>query len=161
MSQTRWISVAPIAGGELGIFPFDGNDLAMLVLLPNDPDGLPQLEAQLTAEAIAEAVANAHPADEPAPVTLPKFTLTQKQVLSTLLQTRGIVSAFSASAADFSGIDGNRDLYVQDALHDATITVDERGAEGAAATDVTVVIKSAPPPFRADHSFDFAIYDNV
>jgi len=41
------------------------------------------------------------------------------------------------------------------------ITVDEHGAEAAAATGVGVVETSAPAPLTVDHSFAFAIYDSV
>ena len=41
------------------------------------------------------------------------------------------------------------------------ITVDEQGAEAAAATGIGVGVASAPPELRADHSFIFVLYDNV
>jgi serpin B len=155
------VAVAPIAGGRLGVLPFRGKDIAMLVMLPNDANGLPQLEAQLTGDAIAQAVAAARPYDENIDVALPKFSLAQDQGLNALLQTLGITDAFSPDAADFSAIDGARDLYVQTAIHDAMITVDEQGAEAAAATGIGIGTSSLPPSFKADHSFAFAIFDNV
>jgi serpin B len=161
MYQDGPIAVAEIAGGRIGVLPFHGKDLAMVVLLPDDPDGLPQLEAQLTGDTIAQAVASASVYDDRIQIALPKFTLTENQDLSQLLPSLGITSAFLPDMADFSGIDGARDLAVQGGFHDATITVDERGAEGAAATGVKGGVTSAPVPFLVDHSFAFAIFDNV
>jgi serpin B len=160
MYEDALISIAQIPGGQMGILPFRGDDLAMLVLLPDDPDGLPQLEAQLTADSIAQGVASAIHFDGKSMVALPRFALGEQQDLSVLLPTLGIVSAFT-DAADLSGIDGMRDLVVQSAVHQAMITVDEVGATAAAGTGVVVIIKSAGGPLWATHSFAFAIYDNV
>jgi serpin B len=50
---------------------------------------------------------------------------------------------------------------VQTVVHDAMITVDEQGAEAAAATGIGVGTATLPPMFIVDHSFAFAIFDNV
>lgn len=155
------ISTAALPGGRLGVLPFHGKDLGMLVLLPDAPDGLPQLEAQLTGDVIAAAVAAASPFGENIDLALPKFALEQNLALTSLLESLGITTAFDPVAADFSAIDGARDLYVQTAIHDATITVDEQGAEATAATGIGVGTTSLPPSFLADHSFAFAIFDQV
>ena len=161
MHASLSIATAPIAGGQLGVLPFRGKDIAMVVMLPDAPDGLPQLEAQLTGDGIAQAIAAAKPFEEPSEVTLPKFSFEQDQSLNALLQGLGIVSAFDPETADFSGIDGMHDLFVQAAIHDAVITVNEQGAEAAAATGIGVGTEASPPSFIADHSFAFAIFDQV
>lgn len=146
---------------QLGVLPFRGKDLALVVVVPNDPDGLPALEAQLSGTALTDAIAAAQPSLEPVDVTLPKFAITQNQSLDEILESLGIHAAFDPTTSDFSGIDGARDLYVQTVVHDAMITVDEHGAEAAAATGIGVGVASAPPELRADHSFVFVLYDNV
>ncbi len=146
---------------QLGVLPFRGKDIALVVIVPDDPDGLPAVEAQLSGPALTAAITAARPATEPIDVTLPRFAITQNQNLNELLQSLGITAAFAPDAADFSGIDGARDLFVQTVVHDAMITVDEHGAEAAAATGIGVGTTSAPLPLRADHSFLFLLYDNV
>jgi len=68
------------------------------------------------------------------------------------------------SKADFSGIDGARDLFISAVLHKAWVEVNEEGTEAAAATTtvmtLSVVRKPQPQPvFRADHPFVFLIRD--
>jgi len=78
----------------------------------------------------------------------------------------GMPTAFTSSA-DFSGMDGEKDLYISDVIHKAYIETNEEGTEAAAATGVVVWANAvAPgseqpiPVFRADHPFLFLIRDN-
>jgi serpin B len=74
----------------------------------------------------------------------------------------GMPDAFSGKA-DFSGMTGNRDLFISAVVHKAYIDVNEEGTEAAAATGVTMKltgIGTPPPVFRADHPFIFLIRDN-
>jgi serpin B len=163
MHASETVSIAKIAGGEVGVLPFQGNDLAMLIVLPDSPDGLPALESQLTGASLSAAVAAAQSSDK-VPVVLPKLQLSEAFDLVQLLKNLGVATAFDPTMADFAGIDGKTDLFVQDALHKATITVDEEGAEAAAATGISVGGASGEtdqPMLIADHSFALAIYDNV
>lgn len=128
---------------------------------PDTADGLPALEAQLTGAAISGWIAGAQPGPEANDVVLPKFAIASDFSLPDTLVKLGIVTAFDPDLADLSGIDGARDLFVDKAVHKAMITVDEDGAEAAAATGIGVGDASAPEPFRADHPFVFAIYDAV
>jgi serpin B len=96
-------------------------------------------------------------------VYLPKFKMTTGPLeLKGILKAMGMKDAFSM-AADFSGMSGNKDLFVSNVLHKAFMAVDEKGTEAAAATAVVVTLKEEPaasPVFRADHPFVFVIKDN-
>ena len=75
----------------------------------------------------------------------------------------GMTRAFD-TRADFSGIDGQRDLFLSAVVQKAFIKVDESGTEAAAATAVVMeasaVIAQAPPKtFKADHPFLYFIRD--
>ncbi|HKD37735.1 MAG TPA: serpin family protein, partial [Pirellulales bacterium] len=66
--------------------------------------------------------------------------------------------------ADFSGMNGRRDLSISAVIHKAYIDVDEKGTEAAAATAIVMRALSARVPpklehFTADHPFVFLIRD--
>lgn len=161
MQKSEELDLAAIPGGSLGILPFRGNDLSMVILLPDHPDGLPTIEAALTGNAITHWIASALPQHQKIPVLLPRFSLETSTELPAALAALGIISAFDPITADFSGIDGQRDLYLQSAIHKAVIKVDENGAEAAAATGVVAVPASIPDAFAADRPFVFLIFDHV
>jgi len=94
-------------------------------------------------------------------VALPKFSVTQRFELQPALAALGITSAFDSTTADFSAIDGQRDLFLQRVVHQAVIAVDEDGAEAAAATGGGIGTTSTPQPFIVDRPFVFLIYDHV
>jgi serpin B len=138
---------------------YAGN-VSMLLVLPREKRGLPALEAQLDPEKLQHWTARLR--SRPVRVFLPKFTLTAEFQLKDQLTSLGMPDAFS-SRADFSGMDGTRDLYLQEVVHKAFVDVNEKGTEAAAATGVVVGVRSArptpTPEFRADHPFFFLIRD--
>ncbi len=141
--------------------PYRGERLAMTLLLP-DSGHYREFEATLTAERIDAAIAALRLTLLP-PVQVPKFTFNTGSVsLRQGLQALGMRDAFEPNAADFSGIDGTRELFVSDVVHQAFIAVDEAGTEAAAATGVVVGVTSMPvdpPEFIADRPFVFLIRD--
>jgi serpin B len=94
-------------------------------------------------------------------VHVPKVTFTSASVsLSETLQAMGMTDAFDPRVADFSGMDGARDLSVQDVLQKTTLALDETGIEAAAATTVFLGGGTTPPPdIHFDHPFVIAIVD--
>jgi len=141
--------------------PYKGNDLSMLVLLPKETDGLADLESSLAASKIA--VLRAKLRSQPVDVYLPKFKLDASFSLSETLQGLGMKLPF-IEAADFSGMDGRRDLHISAVIHKAFVNVNEEGTEAAAATGVVTrvmarPIDKSPVVFRADHPYVFAICD--
>jgi len=65
--------------------------------------------------------------------------------------------------ADFSGMDGKKDLFIADILHKAYVNVDENGTEAAAATGVIIGIMAIPAQqiqnVMIDHPFLFFLFD--
>lgn len=92
----------------------------------------------------------------------PKFHFTSAFELSDVLASLGMKDAFDPDQADFSGMDGSRDLYIGRVLHKAFVAVDEKGTEAAAATAVVMRLTAAMPPstvVTVDRPFLFLIRD--
>jgi serpin B len=94
-------------------------------------------------------------------LTMPKFEFESSFGLKEALSEMGMPVAFSASA-DFSGMTGNRDLFIADVIHKAFVSVDEAGTEAAAATAVVMAMTAVPDTpveVTVDHPFVFLIRD--
>jgi len=139
-----------------------GRKLSMVILLPKT-DSLTGAESALDAGTLAALQQSAE--TRRVEVYFPKFTLTTRYSLPAVLTAMGMPTAFTPSA-DFSGMDGTRDLFISDVIHQAFIDVNEEGTEAAAATAVVMRLAAAPanpqpvPVFRADHPFIFIIRDD-
>jgi serpin B len=138
-------------------------DLSALVLLPDQVDGLAALEERLNDANLRQCTADLQ--KRKVNVFLPRFKFTYELSLSKVLQEMGMLLAFDASRADFSGMSSQDSLFISEVLHKAFVDVNEEGTEAAAATAVAISIKSAVSPhepavFRADHPFLFLIVDN-
>ncbi|MBN1506944.1 MAG: serpin family protein [Sedimentisphaerales bacterium] len=142
--------------------PYKGDDLSMVILLPKKTDGIKALEQDLAPENLAKWLTNLR--RRQVIVFVPKLKMTSKFSLAQVLQSMGMTDAFT-DRADFSGMTGNRDLYLSAVIHQAYVDVNEEGTEAAAATGAVVGITSIGPDmtpvFRADHPFLFLIRDRA
>ncbi|XP_034799473.2 serpin B4 [Pan paniscus] len=142
--------------------PYKGKDLSMIVLLPNEIDGLQKLEEKLTAEKLMEWTSLQNMRETHVDLHLPRFKMEESYDLKDTLRTMGMVNIFNGDA-DLSGMTGSRGLSVSKVLHKAFVEVTEEGAEAAAATAVVVVELSSPSTneeFHCNHPFLFFIRQN-
>jgi serpin B len=141
--------------------PYAGWQLSMLILLPDEGE-FENVESRLGAGFVDSTIQSLQYG--PVTLSLPKFKFEWSQSLVGGLKTLGMRDAFDPAAADYSGMDGARDLYISDVLHKAFVAVDEDGTEAAAATAVIVEAGSAwgeePVEFKVDRPFFFLIRDN-
>jgi len=96
-------------------------------------------------------------------VTMPRFKFSTPSLLNSVLAALGMTDAFDALLADFSAMDGSRDLSVGTVIHKAVIAVDEKGTTAAAATGVSVgitAIRMDWPTLVVDRPFLFFIRHN-
>lgn len=139
--------------------PYKGGALAMLVVLPRREKPLAEVEKDFGAAALAGL--RGELSKEKVRVFLPKFSFSSGYKLNAALAELGMPTAFTEKA-DFSGMDGTKGLYIQNAFHKAFVEVSEEGTEAAAATGIAVGLKSMPmgqKMFRADRPFLFFIED--
>ncbi|KAM9054652.1 LOW QUALITY PROTEIN: serpin B3-like [Megaptera novaeangliae] len=142
--------------------PYKGQELSMMVLLPNGLDGLQKLEDQLTAEKLIEWTSPQNMRERQLDLHLPWFKVEESYDLKTTLEALGMVDAFNKEKADFSGMTGTRDLVVSKVIHKSFVEVNEEGTEAAAATGIEICTKTRliPDSFHCDHPFLFFIKHN-
>jgi serpin B len=161
MNQTTEFGYMDTDGFQALELPYVDDELSMIILLPKDSDGLPEFEKTLTAENLLRWLARLR--KRKVIVSVPKFKMTSQFSLASVLKSMGMQDAFSPGA-NFSGINGKRNLFISAVIHKAYVDVNEEGTEAAAATAVTMKLTSIGPTevpvFRADHPFLFLIRDN-
>ncbi|KAG8223126.1 hypothetical protein J437_LFUL000547 [Ladona fulva] len=114
--------------------PYKGDQLSMVILLPDSSSSIAELEEKVSAEAFdLDDLLSNHTYPVEVTVSLPKFKLEVSTDLVEPLHKLGMTKMFS-SEADFSGISVGEELKVSKVLQKAFIEVTEEGTEAAAAT---------------------------
>jgi len=150
MVQTEHFGYVEKDGAQAVELPYERGRYSMVVVLPRE--GVPAA----VPEGLLGLLKDTH-----VTVHLPRFRVETAFRLEETLALMGMPSAFGPDA-DFSGMNGKKDLFVSTVAHKAFIAVDEEGTEAAAATAVMAEVKgdvSKPVAFRADRPFLFLIRD--
>lgn len=134
---------------------------ACLILLPKKSVALADCEKQLTSDALRSWIGALKAQN--LQIKMPKFSIDRRFDLNNTLKALGIQNAFS-DKADFSGIDGMRDLFLSRVVHESFFALDEAGVTAAAATSASMNVTAAPPsqpplPFIVDRPFLFMLVD--
>ncbi len=138
--------------------PYVGQRTSMLLILPDEIQLFSSNLDSTQLESIHSSLKHTQVV-----LSLPKFEIAYDFSVPHVLKNLGMVDAFDSGQADFSGMDGSRDLYVSDILHKAIVSVDENGTEAAAATAVIVGLTSIPSDqvtLTFDRPFLFFIMDD-
>jgi serpin B len=158
MKQTESFGYADGAGYQAVELRYDKGELSMVILLP-EAGQFEAFEANLDSQKVNDIIDNLQKAE--VKLTMPKFEFDSDFGLKDNLVQMGMPVAFSSSA-DFSGMTGKPELYIDEVIHKAFISVDEKGTEAAAAT--AVIIKAVAMPLEPvavtiDRPFIFLIRD--
>ena len=160
MNQTGKFGYAEVAGSQILEMKYAGTPIAFDVILPKMDDGISALDTSIDPARLAEWLGAVQ--TRTVEVALPKFRAESEFSLAKTLSRMGMPTAFSGDA-DFSGIDGRKDLVISAVTHKAFVDVTEEGTEAAAATGIAVTriaaVVSPRTVFRADHPFLFLIRD--
>lgn len=139
--------------------PYLGGEIAMVVLLPRE-GRFEAFEGSLELNKLNDIIGDM--AVREVRLALPKFEFEADYRLGKTLSDLGMPAAFSYGLADFSGMDGNRELFISSVIHKTFVSVDEEGTEAAAVTAIPMA-GSAPPAgpvdFTANRPFIFLIQD--
>ena len=136
--------------------PYKGDDVSMIIILPKE-NNISSVEQMFNNENLATWMDSMYPTN--VDIYLPKFTHKTEYNLKEMLIAMGMDIAFSPDA-DFSGMNGYGDLFIEKVLHKAFIEVNEKGTEAAAATTVHILERAAPEQpkiFDANHPFIYLI----
>jgi serpin B len=160
MRLSEGLDYAQGEGYQAVSLPYVGGNVSMLVVVP-DEGQFNQFQSEWNAAKLNEIVNALQPSQ--VSLSFPKFTYSSEFALKDALTGLGMVNAFDPGLADFSGMDGKRDLFVSDVIHKAFVAVDEDGTEAAAAT--AVIMKTTAMPvnvveLKVDRPFIFLIRDD-
>ncbi|XP_075567120.1 roquin-1 isoform X9 [Pelecanus crispus] len=124
--------------------PYKGNDITMVLVLPNAGTSLVEVERDLTSEKLQDWIGSM--TEVSLFVYLPRFRVEDSFSVKEKLRKMGLEDLFSPENARLPGIiaEGRTDLYVSEAFHKAFLEVNEEGSEASAATAVTVSGRSFP-----------------
>lgn len=142
--------------------PYGTGDYQMTVLLPHQNKTTADLIGVLDHEKWTGWMKTFQKKDKVV-VQMPRFKFAWEMKLNTILNAMGMEKAFDPYGADFSGMTGQKDLYIGYVIHKSYIDVNENGTEAAAVTTVGMFTTSMPvdPPekiyFTVDRPFLFAI----
>jgi len=158
MSQTESFGYTEGDGYQAVELLYDGGELSMVILLPQAGQ-FETFEGSLDAQRV-DAIVKELELRQVA-LTMPQFEIQSGFSLRETLIALGMPVAFSGDA-DFSGMTGNRDLFIADVIHKAFVSVDEAGTEAAAATAVVMPIAippEEPVEVTVDRPFVFLVCD--
>ena len=148
--------------------PYKGNRISMMVILPNEVEGLKKVEANLSLGMLTE-MRSQMKGNNLEIVVLPKFKMESSFELEQVLPQMGITDIFSPEKANFDRMIVNKsgNIKVSKVIHKAFVGVNEVGTEAAAVTAIycepmCLRIWRGPPrmKFIADHPFLFLIQEN-
>ncbi|XP_034365706.1 serpin B9 isoform X2 [Arvicanthis niloticus] len=143
------------------VLPYEGMELSLVVLLPDDGVDISKVENNLTFEKLTAWTKADFMESTDVEVFLPKFKLQEDYDMESVFQRLGIVDVFQEDKADLSAMSPERNLCVSKFVHKSVVEVNEEGTEAAAASAVIeFCCASSVPTFCADHPFLFFIRHN-
>jgi serpin B len=160
MEQTGRFNFTKIEGVSVLELPYIEDQLSMLFFVPDAKDGLSALEKKMSMAFIKNATDSFQRTK--IEFFLPKFKIENSVLMRDVLISLGMPTAFSNNA-DFSGMNGKKDLFMEAVLHKAFIDVNEGGTEAAASSAVKMAFKGAPEQIEqcvADHPFMYVLKHN-
>jgi serpin B len=170
MHQTGRFLIAEKDGVTVLDLPYQGGELSMILLVPDEVDGLAALESTLDSQRLDTLTSEME--NDRIYLALPKFDVNPAESLSLGedLVELGMPLAFDPERADFSGIANpssfSEGLVISNVFHKGFVRVDEKGTEAAAATAVGMKarglsMEEPPRELKVDRPFLFLILDNA
>ena len=142
--------------------PYKSEEISMYIVLPEKGFNIYDIQNFLDDNELNNLVSDMNKKE--IDIYLPKFKITKSYDLVVYLKELGMDKAFTVNVADFSGIDGTKNLYIGKVIHKAFIEINETGTEAAAATAIVCLTRGIDggeqetrEEFKCDHPFMFIL----
>ncbi|CAH2089265.1 unnamed protein product [Euphydryas editha] len=152
-------------GVQMIELPYKETKFRMIVVLPNDIDGLPEVLKKASEKGLLENVFRMHPVGAELLLDIPKFEIRSKINLNSILQKVGVSSIFKNAS---TGIVNESSVVASEALQEVFVKVDEEVTTAGANTGLFAVPTSSlsqppkPISFKVDRPFLYAIlHDDI
>ncbi|XP_035434845.2 antichymotrypsin-1 isoform X10 [Spodoptera frugiperda] len=159
LTQSLFYAESPELGARLVELPYKERGFRMVIVLPNEIDGLPSVLEKAAEKGLLDEVFKLQPAGSDVELELPKFDIKSKLDFNEILPKLGISKLFEEPAL---GVVQDQSVVVSKAFQEAFIKVDEEGATAGAFTalilqDRLVIFARNPVKFTVDRPFLYAI----
>ncbi|XP_075556706.1 ipis-1-like [Dermacentor variabilis] len=136
---------------------YKGGKCSMVIILPDDVEGLSLSEEKLSESSLVSLLANLT-MDNDVQLTVPRFKLEAGQSMKDPLRAMGVNYLFEEDEGDLSGIFEEVMTHLSDLVHKVLLQVDEGGtAMAAAAVETAIASPVGVTPLVVDHPFMFLI----
>ncbi|KPJ04081.1 Antichymotrypsin-1 [Papilio xuthus] len=163
LSKSLFFHADDQLGAKMIELPYQEPGFRMVVILPNEIDGLSNVLEKVAQKGLLEDVFALSPARRKVNLYLPKFDIKSSLDFTQILPKLGVKGIFTGGS---SGIVKDANVAISKIFQEAVVNVDEEGAKAGAFTGYVAVklsYDSTPPPpkdFIVDHPFLFAILHN-
>ncbi len=163
MSQTAEVNYFKDEAVQVLELPYESPantaSLSMFFFLPPNSANFSDFETGFSPEYLQHKLDKLRP--QKVIIAIPRFSIHSEFSLPETLSSLGMSDAFSRPPADFSGMTGDKEIFISEVLHKVVLDVNEEGSQAAGATAVAMSRGLAKHPvFRADHPFLLLIRDN-
>lgn len=133
------------------LLPYKGKN-SLIIIMPKNENINKTLSTTITNEYQKLLLINKR---QEAKIFLPKFKFDTKIEFDRIIKELGYTIPFDQAKANFSKINKKNNLYISSIIQNATVETDEEGTVAAAATAVTLGIKSMMPLKKEFETLDF------
>ncbi|XP_075981244.1 antichymotrypsin-1-like isoform X1 [Anticarsia gemmatalis] len=158
--QSLYYAESKDLGAKMIELPYKEKGFRMVVVLPDQVDGLPSVLEKAAEKGLLSDVFRLSPAGRDIDLDMPKFDIRSNLDFNNILPKVGVSKIFQEAAL---GLVKDTPVKVSKAFQQAFIKVNEEGATAGAFTGLIAVPMSSwsrpPPPmkFTVDHPFIYAI----
>ena len=137
--------------------PYQNNNFSLFIIVPNT--SLNSLISTLSLDQFNTIKKRLK--KQTLSISIPKLSLSSNFELNSTLESMGLKSAFKESA-NFSNITKENNIYIDKANHKAVLELSEEGTTAAAATSITMGLKttSIAKQFKANRPFLLILLEN-